>query len=141
MATKITIIIDDIGNENEKELATDDDRVSVSQYARFFDESSPAWRKDAEYNMIFLRQQEIYATDLLRARGHLFLNDVYGMLGIPCTKAGQVVGWIYDEKNPIGDNCVDFGLYDQCNKDFINGYKNIILLDFNVDGIILDKVL
>ena len=63
------------------------------------------------------------------------------MLGIPRTKAGQVVGWIYDEKHPVGDNFVDFGIYDkdnERNRAFINGYERNILLDFNVDGNILD---
>lgn len=34
------------------------------------------------------------------------------MLGITRTAAGMVVGWIYDEKHPVGDNFVDFGIYD-----------------------------
>ena len=70
------------------------------------------------------------------------------MLGIPRTKAGQVVGCIYDEKNPVGDNYVDFGIYDtnkntkwaNANKDFVNGYERSILLDFNVDGDILNNI-
>ena len=73
----------------------------------------------------------------------MFLNDVYKMLGIPATKAGQIVGWIYDEKNPIGDNFVDFGLYDMNKpvvRDFVNGYERTILLDFNVDGNILEMM-
>ena len=69
------------------------------------------------------------------------MNEVYKSIGLPATKAGQVVGWVYDEKNPIGDNYVDFGLYDMSRekvRDFINGYERAILLDFNVDGNILD---
>ena len=72
-----------------------------------------------------------------------FFDDVYEMLGIPRTKAGQVVGWIYDEKHPVGDNFVDFGIYDIYNeraRDFVNGYERTILLDFNVDGNILDMI-
>lgn len=91
--------------------------------------------------MIFLRQQEAAATKRLEDRGHLFLNEVYDMLGIPHTRAGQIVGWIYDKKNPIGDNYVDFGIYDtskEANRNFVNGYERTILLDFNVDGNILD---
>ena len=63
------------------------------------------------------------------------------MLGIPRAKAGQVVGWVYDAKNPIGDNYVDFGIYDihrETVRNFVNGYERTILLDFNVDGNILD---
>ena len=89
---------------------------------------------------MFLKQQQSYANDLLKSRGHLFLNEVYDLLGIQRTKAGNIVGWIYDEKNPVGDNFVDFGIYDinrPKNRDFVNGYERTIILDFNVDGDIL----
>ena len=112
-----------------------------SDYARFFDEASPYWQKDPEYNFVFLKAQQAYANDLLRARGRLFLNEVYEMLGIEKSKAGQVVGWVYDDKNPIGDNFVDFGIFDMSKervRAFVNGYEPNILLDFNVDGNIWD---
>lgn len=117
-----------------------------SDYAKFFDSSSPAWEKNAEYNLMFLKAEQNYANDRLKARGYLFLNEVYERLGIPPTKAGQIVGWIYDPDNPNhnGDNYVDFGLYDihkEKTRDFVNGYEEVILLDFNVDGPILDRVL
>ena len=90
---------------------------------------------------MYLRRQQDYANELLKAKGHLYLNEVYDILGLPRSKAGQIVGWVYDEKNPIGDNYVDFGIYEQNrakNRDFVNGYEKTILLDFNVDGNILD---
>lgn len=114
-----------------------------SDYARFFDDGCNGWDKDSEQNLFFLRRQQDWANDKLKAQGYLFLNDVYQMLGIPKTKAGQIVGWIYDEKNPVGDNFVDFGIYDinrSKNRDFVNGYERVILLDFNVDGNILDLI-
>ncbi len=117
--------------------------VGQSEYARFFDELCPDWQKDPEYNLMFLRRQQDYANEILKSKGHLFLNDVYVMLGIPKSQAGQVVGWIYDEKNPNGDNYVDFGIYDVKNEDkraFVNGYERSILLDFNVDGVIYDLI-
>jgi hypothetical protein len=115
---------------------------SYSEYARFFDESCPNWYKDPEYNLAFLKLQEQYATDKLKKQGYLFLNDVYDMLGLARTKRGQIVGWIYDPENPdhIGDNYVDFGLCDVKSRHFVNGYENIVLLDFNVDGMIIDKI-
>ena len=112
-----------------------------SDYARFFDDGCAGWDKDPELNLMTLRRQQEWANEKLRANGYLFLNEVYDMLGIPRTKAGQCVGWVYDEKNPVGDNYVDFGIYDsnrQKNRDFVNGYERTILLDFNVDGNILD---
>lgn len=116
----------------------------ISDYAKFFDEvNSDNYTKDPEYNLMFLRRQQDYANELLKHRGHLFLNEVYDMLGIPRTKAGQVVGWIYNPKNPNGDNYVDFGIYDvhnECKRAFVNGLERAILLDFNVDGVIYDQI-
>lgn len=114
------------------------DPNQYSEYARFFDETSNCWEKDPEYNLMFLKAQQKYANDLLVSRGYLFLNEVYNMLDIPITQAGQAVGWIYDKDSPIGDNYVDFGIY-QSHR-FVNGYEPVILLDFNVDGTIWDKI-
>lgn len=115
-----------------------------SQYARFYDDGCTEWTKDPEYNLMFLRQQEQYFNDKLKADGFVFLNEVYEALGIPKSKAGQIVGWIYDPKNKDIDNYISFGIYDGYSsvaRDFVNGYERTILLDFNVDGPILDKAL
>lgn len=68
------------------------------------------------------------------------MNEVYDVLGIPRTKAGQIVGWVYDENNIASDNFVDFGLSEERCENFVNGYENTVLLDFNVDGNILDRI-
>lgn len=137
-------VVDEKGKEKKvKNTVNVADPNVYSEYSKFFDESCPGFTKDPEYNLMFLKDQQRYANDLLKAKGYLFLNDVYEMLGIPRTQAGQIVGWIYDEKNPIGDNFVDFGIYDihkEANRDFVNGYERVILLDFNVDGDILDMI-
>ena len=116
---------------------------NISEYARFFDAASTKFAKDPEYNMMFLRRQQDYANEMLKSRGHLFLNEVYDLLDIPRSKAGQVVGWVYDKNgNTKGDNYVDFGLYrnDQGTRRFVNGLEYNILLDFNVDGVIYDII-
>ena len=116
---------------------------NISEYARFFDAASENFAKDPEYNMMFLRRQQDYANEMLKSRGHLFLNEVYDLLDIPRSKAGQVVGWVYDKNgNTKGDNYVDFGLYrnDQATRRFVNGLEYNILLDFNVDGVIYDII-
>ena len=134
-----TLSLDEKGKAVEKvETKTLLDQYST--YARFFDEMCPDWKRNPEYNLIFLRAQQNWANDLLRARGHVFLNEVYDMLGIPRTKAGAVVGWVIGHE---GDNYIDFGLFDGENsaaRDFVNGRERSILLDFNVDGVIYDKI-
>ena len=98
-----------------------------SIYAREFNQSVPSWENDRELNWIFLRSTQNYYTDLLMARGYVFLRDVYERLGIPVSKESLVVGWFYDRKDPAAHNYIDFGL------DSTTKGPNF-LLDFNVDG-------
>lgn len=117
-----------------------------SAYARIFDELSPCYEKSAEYNCSFLVAQQNYWNNILQARGHVFLNEVYDSLGLRRSEAGQMVGWIWDPENKYGedrDNYIDFGIHNVNRKgcsEFVNGYERAILLDFNVDGYILDKI-
>ena len=114
-----------------------------SPFAVIWDCGNQGWCKDPESNKFFLIQQQNHANDLLETRGHLFLNEVYEMLGFPKAQMGQLFGWIYDEKNPLGDNYVDFGIFDaysENSQNFVNGYERSIILDFNVDGNILEYI-
>ena len=115
-------------------------RVELSQYARWFDDGCVGWTKYAEYNKVFLLHRQNFCNDLLKSKKKLYLNEVYDLLGIPRTKVGEIVGWIYDEENPKGDNFVDFGLDHERNRDFINGYDSKALLDFNVYGDIISLI-
>lgn len=118
-----------------------DDPNKYSDFARIFDEYCVGWSKDPESNLVFLKQQQNWANEKLQSKGYLFLNEVYEMLGFPITKAGASVGWIYDKNDPVGDNFVDFGIYNMNSQkahDFVNGYERSIILDFNVDGPIID---
>lgn len=127
----------------KNETFVDPELLTLSPYAKVFDEGCAGWTKDPEYNRMTVKKIESWANQKLKTQGYLFLNDVYDALGFPLTKAGHVVGWIYDEKNPIGDNYVDFGMYNfnhQANINFVNGYERNIVLDFNVDGNIYEYV-
>lgn len=111
-----------------------------SGYARFFDESCHGYEEDSQYNLLMLRGQQQYANDLLKSRGYIFLNDVYDMIGIDRTKEGQIVGWVYNKNNEVGDNFVDFGILETNRETEDGSYEPAILLDFNVDGNILDLI-
>lgn len=121
----------------------DDDPNTYSPYSIVFDDGNEGWDPDPERTKFFLIQQQNWANERLKAKGHLFLNEVYDMLGARRTKAGAQVGWVYDENNVVGDNYVDFGIFDTRRskaRDFVNGYEKVIVLDFNVDGYILDLI-
>lgn len=111
----------------------------ASPYTRIFDENSQWFSRSAEQNKYFLTLQQNHANDMLRLRGHLFLNEVFDMLDIPRCPMGATCGWIYGD----GDSFVDFGMWDytkQGVREFINGYEPAIVLDFNCDGVIYDLI-
>jgi hypothetical protein len=131
----------EITEGKKKKMVTRVGPGDPSIYARFFDKSSSSWSKEPEYNLLFLKCQQNYANDLLRSRGHVFLNEVYDMIGVPRSKAGSVVGWLLTSDGST-DNFVNFGVFDDKERarDFVNGYEGSILLDFNVDGVMYDRI-
>lgn len=133
------VVDEAISIDGKKKLAKVDGELGRPAYARTFDGENVNWQKDPELNRIFIQCQQNYANHLLRARGHVFLNEVYDALGFPRTKEGAVVGWLYHSDE--GDGYIDFGLYDDINSNFIiSGNAYAVSLDFNVDGIVFDKI-
>lgn len=121
---------------------TVDGSPDPSPYARYFDASSEYWEKDAEYNLKLLRDTEDYFNKALRYRHYIFLNEVYDRLGIQRSRAGQGVGWVYNPELE-GLKQIDFGIYNIYkpeNRDFINGYTRVVLLDFKGLRPIIDEV-
>lgn len=138
-------VTDEDGREIKVEKNVTETNLLPSPYARIFDEYNPNWERDSDYNFMRIRNIEKMFNDKLRACGYVFLNEVYEELGFPKTKTGQIVGWVYapDDDNHEGDNYIDFGLYNlnrQETNDFVNGYNYSVILDFNVDGPILNKI-
>jgi hypothetical protein len=138
-------VVDEKGKEKtvKKTIEVAEPTATMGFYTYVFDETASGWQRDAEANKFFLLQQQDYANEKLKARGHMFLNEVLDMLGIPRSQAGQTVGWIYDENNPVGDNYIDFGIFNihcEANRNFVNGLEKSIWLNFNVDGDILHNL-
>lgn len=139
-----TKVVEKVEEKKKKDGTVEEKKVTVSvpwasQYAKFFDEYNENWQRNAEYNKFFLVGVQNQMNDLLKARGHVFLNEVYDALGLPRTTAGAIVGWVLGN----GDDFIDFGLFDPddtAKRDFVNGYEKSILLDFNVDGVIYDLI-
>lgn len=129
---KIIITIDD---EGKVDISTEEFEVDSTEtqdrFVAVFDDRSPGWTKDPEYNLIFLNMQQTYVNDRLRVKGYVFLNEVYDMLGLPRTKLGQIYGWVYDVNKPG----ISFGL------DKIDTVNNRYWkLNFNVHGNILEMI-
>ena len=138
-------VVDENGNETTvtKTVETIDPNTVHSLYSVVWCEGSNGWTKNAELNKVFLIQQQNYANDKLKMNGILTLNEVYDMVGAPRTAYGQIAGWVWTEDSTIGDNFVDFGIFDIHNEkacDFVNLREKSIVLDFNCIGNILEYI-
>lgn len=123
--------------DGKKKILKVGDPNGLSPYARFFDEFSTVWEKDPEINRYYILCQQNYWNQILRHRGHVFLSEVYDSLGLERSQESIIVGWVLSDE---GDNYISFNLYEPSNSRFIQGYENSVLLDFNVDGVIFDKI-
>ena len=110
----------------------------VSPYGVIFDSSNHNWSADEDLSMLHLKCQQQYANDILQTRGHIFLNEVYKMLGFPHTPAGAVTGWVKGN----GDDFIDFNIYDGMFEGEDSNGRTVTkwALDFNVDGVMWDKI-
>ena len=110
----------------------------VSPYGVVFGPDNTYWSADEDLSEFHLKCQENYANDILQTRGHIFLNEVYKMLGFPHTPAGAVTGWVKGN----GDDYVSFnfrnGVFE--GEDVNGRLVTKWALDFNVDGVIWDKI-
>ena len=121
-----------VDEETGKKTKSQEITVPNSDYIFSFGPENDNWNGKHEHNLFFVTRFQSIFNDKLQAHGHVFLNEVLDALGIERTKAGAVTGWVW--KAGSGDDFIDFGIRDWQDS---NGY---ILLDFNVDGVILDLI-
>ena len=134
-------VTDEKGKEKKVKKSIEVADLNASGYVKYFTRSNPYWEEDSSYVEMFLRSQQNFANDKLKANGHLTLNDVYDMLGFHDSKAGMVVGWIYDLDHPNGDNYVEFDVKKVNLPNEQGGYEEAYAIDFNVDGNIYNEMI
>lgn len=136
-----------LSSDNKSDAANVSDAVvnslkALSPYARIIaEESSTCWDPNEDYTSQNLAAVQLWANRRLERKGHLFLNEVFDQLGLSRTREGAVVGWL---KNGEGDGYVSFGDFDASiyrvpSDDYTRVDSNFIV-DFNVDGVIWDKI-
>ena len=131
------------------------DIEGLSGYAMLFDaEHSREYTGSYTYDLQFILDQEQYANWELETKGRTFICDAHkklgkvervdGILKDSYFPEGQLVGWL---RNGDGDGFVDFQLYSLDEngrilwdaKDIPEKYYGFAI-DFNVDGVIFDKI-
>lgn len=137
-----------LSSDNKSDAANITDAViesirDLSPYSRIIaEESSNCWDENEDYTAENIAAVQLWANRRLERKGHLFLNEVYDQLGLSRTREGSVVGWL--KKSVNGDGYVSFGDYDsntyRVPSDDYSRVDTNFILDFNVDGMIWDKI-
>ena len=138
-------VTDEIVDENGKKKKVKEDILTLdagdpSLYAVRFDCRNDNWQEDPYFALMFLRVQEEYFQRKLNTRGHVILNEVYDALGFDQTQEGALVGWMQGKEDEP-THYISFGLPEknsQAEKQFLKKWTDYIILDFNVDGVIVD---
>lgn len=130
----------DEDGKTKKKKVTHFSEDGPSMYARIFNERNRNFVNNNPNNIAFIRGIQAQCNYQLQTRGHVFLNDVYDALGMERSQAGAVVGWIKGE----GEDHIDFGCWDDSSMDrfhaFCVGEENELLLDFNVQGTMWNRI-
>ena len=138
-------VLEALSSVAEEDLTSDEMTVEsavavndISPYGVIFDDTNVNWSADEDLAMLHLKCQQQYANDILNTRGHIFLNEVYKMLGFPHTPAGAVTGWVKGN----GDDFIDFNIFDGMFEGEDQNGRTVTkwALDFNVDGVMYDKI-
>lgn len=124
------------GKISKKELVTLDPS-SAAALTYYFNESSASWVPDPGYNQTMIDGTERWANVVLDRQGHLFLNEVFDMMGLPHTMEGQVLGWV---KEDLGNNDTFVSFGHHADGEFLAGYTKDVMLNFNIHGPILDLI-
>lgn len=139
---KIEEVVTDPETGKEKKIKkTVDIAEADGECTFFFDrDTSNDWEEMDDYNDTRIRGVESFCNDRLAIRGYLFLNEVLAELGFEKgTPAGQSLGWVRNSDSEYSDNYIKFRAK-HVNREWPDGtIAPSILLDFNVDGNIIDK--
>lgn len=96
-----------------------------------YDDSCCYWEDSAKLNQLFLINIRQRVNRQLKCYGHVFLNEVYDLLGYKRTPLGAIMGWVYEK-----DKKIDFGL----TKEYYKNPTVNVPLHFNIDGVIVNKI-
>ena len=99
---------DENGEEKTVKVKKPKAGYEADDLGRFFDEISPEWKKDPQYNLMTLRNILFEFQERLKRDGVVFLNDIYERLGHEKTQAGYQYGWIY-RKGTDPTTTISFG--------------------------------
>lgn len=106
----------------------------------FFDASCSEWTDDPMKNLETLVMVERLTNKTIKLRGYMYVYEVLRALGAPRNIIREAhnskLGW----EKKYAEGHAEFDIFNKVrNKDFLDGYEDVILIKMNVDGVIRRK--
>ena len=138
-------VVDENGEEktvtNEYKVA---DPNVVSPYGRYFTRHNKHWDRSPDAVKIFFLSEQNYMNDQLKGRaltnafgvGTYTMNEAFERLDFDAPEDGSGLynGWIYDEKNPYGDNYIELDVTPCMIPGDTGRLEQAYYVEFNFDG-------
>ena len=132
------------GAKNAKISLLDPDKV-LGPYTYIFGPDNPQWTGNLDYDIMFLQGHQRFANDCLTTRGYLTLSSLFQEMHNYewMDKGSFVTGWVLPE-HYYQNTCepyINFNI-SRVFKDYQdgNGPVEVLMLNFNCDGYIWDKI-
>lgn len=110
-------------------------KIHNRYFDTFFDASSRLWTGDCKKDMNTMLSVQSTSNKILSIRGYLYLYEVLRMFKYPdnvILRAKEArVGW-----TKRGTGRIDFGLFDGYSDEYLSGMSDVLLLRFNLEGIL-----
>lgn len=143
-------VVDENGNETTVKETVDVAEASEDAYKRYFTRHNPNWDRSPDVVRFFMISAQNALNDLLKSRaytspngiGYVTLNEALTEFGFdtPADGSGLVDGWIYDKKNPYGNNYIEISVA-PCKLPGEDGtLEQAYSVVFNVDGNIYNEL-
>lgn len=137
-------VTDENGNETTVKETVEIGDGQDDAYKRYFTRHNPNWDHSPDNVKFFMMSAQNCLNDLLKSRaytsptgiGYVTFNEALAEFGfdVPSDGSGLVRGWLYDKKNPFGNNYIEVDVT-PCKLPGEDGkLEQAYVVLFNVDG-------
>lgn len=135
--------VDEKGKKRKGEIDIIDPDKVLSPYTYIFGPECATWTENMDYNIMFLQGCQKFANDMLVRRGKLVMSDMFNEFHLDewLDKNAYVTGWVLPNSY-YHDTCAPYINFNisQVFKDYGDGPVEVLMVNFNCDGYIWDKI-
>lgn len=139
-------IVDKNGKEKTQKVKKSVVTGQGNGFGKLFTRSNMYWQNDKTYFQNWLTMMQSHLNDKMKCHRigdycTLGLNEAYHMLGFNEEVDAMPMGWIFDLRNPFGDNKIELtATPTHVPNEYTGELEDAYYIDFNIDGNVEDEL-